>query len=81
MLNLWKTINFVIKKMFKIDFIKLWVYNCLKEKIWINGIFMVYTTCFTFRAQINHMWFLKEFKVSEFCVLIITFDGCKHGKV
>jgi hypothetical protein len=48
---------------------KLLMYNYIKKKVWINYIFMVYITCFTFKPQINHMWFLK-FKVSE--VLCVT---------
>jgi hypothetical protein len=34
---------------------------------------MEYIICPTFKAQINHMWFKKEFKVSEI-LCVTTFD-------
>jgi hypothetical protein len=48
------------------------MYNYIKEKIWLNYMLMVYITFFTFKAQINHIWFLK-FKVSE-VLCATTFD-------
>ncbi len=49
------------------------VFNYIKTNIWINFIFMVYITCLVVKAQINYMWFLKEFKMSEI-LCVSTFD-------
>jgi hypothetical protein len=34
---------------------------------------MVYITCLTFKAQINQIWFLEEFKMNEI-LCVATFD-------
>jgi hypothetical protein len=42
-------------------------------KLWINFMVMVYIIGLVFKAQINLMQFLKEFKVSEI-LCVITFN-------
>jgi hypothetical protein len=54
-------------------FIKLLMYIYIKTQLWINFIFMVYIIGLIFKAQINWMWFLEEFKVSEI-LHVMTFD-------
>jgi hypothetical protein len=46
-------------------FIKLLVYFYTMIQLSINCILMGLITYFVFEAQINYMWSLKKFKVSE----------------
>jgi hypothetical protein len=63
----------MLNKVFRITFIKLLMYKYIKVKVRINCIFMVYIICLTFKAQISHTWFLKEFKVGKI-LCVTTFD-------
>jgi hypothetical protein len=55
----------LLNNSFLITFTKLLVYIYIKTWLWINFILMVYIVGLIFKAQINLMWFLEEFKVNE----------------
>jgi hypothetical protein len=62
----------LLNRVFKITITKLLVYTYIKTQLWINFIFMVYIIGLIFKAQINLMQFLKEFKLSEIlCVVTL----------
>ncbi len=53
-------------------FVKLLVYFDTMIQLPINCILMGLTTYFMFEYQVNYMWSLKKFKVSEI-LCVITF--------
>jgi hypothetical protein len=66
--------KFLLNKVFKINFTKWLMRHYIVIKVWIDFIFMIYTSCFVLKAQINYIWFLKKFKVSGFLFLhVMTF--------
>jgi hypothetical protein len=72
-LILMKNDIFLLNKMFKITIRKYLVYTYINTQLWIKFIFMVYIIGLIFEAQINLMWFLEEFKVSEI-LSVATFN-------
>jgi hypothetical protein len=46
-------------------FIKLLVYIYTNVQLYLNFIFVILVTSFTFEAQIIYIWSLKLFKMSE----------------
>jgi hypothetical protein len=63
----------LLNRVFKITFMKLLMYIYVKTRLGINFIFIEYIIDFILKTQINLMWFLKEFKVSEISY-VTTFD-------
>jgi hypothetical protein len=57
-------------------FIKLLVYFYIMIQLPINYILMGLITYYIFEAQINYMWSLKEFKVSETLHITIFYTIC-----
>jgi hypothetical protein len=47
----------LLNKVFEIFQIKLSVYNYITTNLWTNYIFIVYLTCFIFKAQTNYIIF------------------------
>jgi hypothetical protein len=68
-----KNNKLLLNNVFNHFLIKLLVYNYIKTSIWINCIFMVYIIFLIVKAQINYIWYLKEFKMSEI-LCVNTFD-------
>jgi hypothetical protein len=57
-------------------FIKLLVYFYIMIQLPINYILMGLIIYYMFKAQINYMWFLKDFKVSETLCITIFYSIC-----
>jgi hypothetical protein len=65
--------NCSLNKVFKITFITLLVYIYINTQLWITCICMVYIIGFTFKIQINYMWFLQELKWVKFYMLLLWY--------